>query len=199
MGNGYRDIIVAWLRVYHSRANLGTAQDCSEQNERYEQTMDFSGTETFSAPIEEVWTYLADAHKVAACAPGIQDLEEIEPEHWKALVPVGIGPVRTKVTTLDLTRPEAHEPDHMVIKAHGKASGSTVEVVARMHLTVIDAGQTRMEWNAEVTIGGALAGIGTRLMHSASEKLLGQFFTCLKEHLQSPPASDASSSTQAET
>src|SRR5207302_11125946 len=61
MGNGYRDIIVAWLRVYHSRANLGTAQDCSEQNERYEQTMDFSGTETFSAPIEEVWTYLADA------------------------------------------------------------------------------------------------------------------------------------------
>ena len=160
--------------------------------------MDFSGTETFSAPIEEVWTYLADAHKVTACAPGIQDLEEIEPEHWKALVSVGIGPVRAKVT-LDLTRSEMHEPDHMVIKAHGKTPGSTVEVVARMHLTVLDAEQTRMDWNADVIVGGALASIGARLMHSASEKLIGQFFTCLKEHLQSPPASDASSSTQAET
>lgn len=160
--------------------------------------MDFSGTETISAPIEEVWTYLADARKVVACAPGFQNLEEVEPEHWKALVSVGIGPVRAKVT-LDLTRPEMHKPDYMVIKAHGKAPGSTVEVVARMHLTVLDAGQTRIDWNANVIVGGTLASIGTRLMHSAGEKLIEHFFTCLKEHLQSPTASDASSSTQAET
>lgn len=160
--------------------------------------MDFSGTETISASIEEVWTYLVDARKVTACAPGIQDLEEIGPEHWKAFVSVGIGPVRAKVT-LDLTRPEMHEPDHMVIKAHGKASGSTVEVVAKMHLTALDARQTRMDWNADVVVGGMLASIGTHLIQSTGEKLVGQFFTCLKEHLQFPTASDASSSAQAET
>lgn len=159
--------------------------------------MDFSGTEVVEVPIEDAWQYLADVRKVAACGPGFQDLEEVEPEHWKVLVSLKIGLMRANLV-LDVTRPEMHEPDHMVVKVHGKASGSVVEIVASINLRSLDAQKTCMDWNANVVVGGMLASLGARFMSSATEKLTEQFFTCIKEHLQSPKISEISSPTQAE-
>ncbi len=53
----------------------------------------FSGSETIAAPIAKVWAYLMDVHKVAACVPGFQSLEELgDAEHtrmdWTAQVTV---------------------------------------------------------------------------------------------------------------
>lgn len=146
--------------------------------------MQFSGSQTISVPIEKVWAYLLDVNKVAMCAPGFQSLEELGPEHWKALISVGIGPVKAKFT-LDVTRPEMQEPELMVVKARGKAPGSAVELSGKMNLSS-DGVQTRMDWDANVTVSGTLASIGGRLMNSTAEKLTGQFFSCLKTNLQVP-------------
>src|SRR5947208_13128605 len=107
--------------------------------------MDFSGSQTIDAPIEKVWAYLLDVHKVAACAPGFQSLEDLGEEHWKAVVSVGVGPVKAKFT-LDVTRPEVQEPDLMVVKERGKAPGSAVEVSGTMNLIAVDEAQRRMDW-----------------------------------------------------
>src|SRR5437667_9057881 len=106
--------------------------------------MEFSGTQTIAAPIEKVWAYLLDVHKVAACAPGFQSLEELGEEHWKAVVAVGVGAVKAKFT-LDVTRPEMHEPDLMIVKGRGKAPGSSVDLSGEMHLTALDGQETRMD------------------------------------------------------
>src|SRR6266700_375733 len=144
--------------------------------------MDFSGTQTIAAPIEKVWVYLMDVHKVAACAPGFQSLEDLDEEHWKAVVSVGVGPVKAKFT-LDVTRPELQEPDLMVVKARGKAPGSAVEMAGDMHLTALAEDQTRMDWKATVTVSGTIASVGARLMQSTADKLTHQFFACLKSRL----------------
>jgi uncharacterized protein len=146
--------------------------------------MEFSGTQTIAVSIETVWAYLLDVHKVAACAPGFQSLEELGEEHWKAVVGVGIGAVKAKFT-LDVTRPEMHEPEHMVVKGRGKAPGTAVELFGDMHLTALEANQTSMDWKATVVVSGTLASVGARLMQGTAEKLTGQFFDCLKSTLQS--------------
>lgn len=149
--------------------------------------MEFSGSQTIAVPIEQVWDYLSDVNKVAACAPGFQSLDVLAPEHWKAVVGVGIGPVKAKFT-LDVTRPEMREPELMVVKARGKAPGSTVDLSGNMQLTALDATQTQMDWKANVMVGGTLASVGARLMSSTAEKLTGQFFACLKATLQASGA-----------
>jgi carbon monoxide dehydrogenase subunit G len=149
--------------------------------------MEFSGTQTIAAPVEKVWAYLLDVNKVAACAPGFQSLEELGDERWKAVVAVGVGAVKAKFT-LDVTRPEMHEPDHMVVKGRGKAPGSAVEMSGDMHLTSVDASQTQMDWKANVVVSGTIASVGARLLQGTAEKLTGQFFTCLKEKLQTADA-----------
>ena len=152
--------------------------------------MEFSGTETIAAPIATVWAYLMDVHKVAACTPGFQSLDELGEEHWKAVVSVGVGPVKAKFT-LDVTRPEKHEPDLMVVQGRGKAPGSTADLSGRMNLSAIDAEHTRMDWTAQVTVSGTIASVGARLLHQTAEKLTGQFFECLKEKLQTAETASA--------
>jgi carbon monoxide dehydrogenase subunit G len=152
--------------------------------------MEFSGSQTMAAPIERVWAYLSDVEKVAKCAPGFQSLEEIGPEHWKAVVSVGVGPVKAKFN-LDVTRPEMHEPDTMTVKGRGKAPGSAVDLSGKMNLTPIDGEQTRMDWQATVTVNGTLASVGARLMNSTAEKLTGQFFSCLQANLQTSTTAQA--------
>lgn len=150
--------------------------------------MEFSGTQTIATPIEKVWTYLLDVHKVAVCAPGFQSLEELGDEHWKAVISVGVGPVKAKFT-MDVTRPEMHEPDLMVVKGRGKAPGSAVDMMGTMHLTAVEEGgtqQTRMDWNATVQVSGTIASVGARLMQGTAEKLTGQFFNCLRQKLEQP-------------
>ena len=150
--------------------------------------MEFSGTQTIAVPIEKVWDYLVDVNKVAACAPGFQSLEELGDEHWKAVVAVGIGAVKAKFT-LDVTRPEMKEPELMIVKAHGKAPGSAVDMLGDMQLTALDESQTQMDWKANVNVSGTIASVGARLLNGVAQKLTGQFFDCLKTRLQTPATS----------
>src|SRR6266566_6276977 len=145
--------------------------------------MEFSGTQTIAAPIEKVWAYLLDVHKVAACTPGFQSLEELGEEHWKAVIAVGVGPVKAKFT-LDVTRPEKHEPDLMVVQGRGKAPGSAVDLSSRIQLSAIDPEHTRMDWTSQVTVSGTIASVGARLLQDTANKLTRQFFDCLKVKLQ---------------
>src|SRR5258706_15780802 len=102
--------------------------------------MEFSGTQTITAPIETVWAFLMDVNKVVSCAPGFQSLAVLEDEHWKAVVAVGVGAVKAKFT-LDVTRPEKKEPTHMVVKARGNAPGSLVDTIGDMQLPSVDSVQ----------------------------------------------------------
>jgi carbon monoxide dehydrogenase subunit G len=147
--------------------------------------MEFSGTQTVSAPVEHVWAFLMDVNKVAACAPGFQSLEVLEDERWKAVIAVGVGPVKAKFT-LDVTRPEMHEPELMTMKGRGKAPGSAVDLTGQMHLTTVLTGETRMDWKATVVVSGTIASVGSRLLQGTAERLTAQFFDCLKSRLQEP-------------
>jgi uncharacterized protein len=145
--------------------------------------MEFSGSQTIAAPIGKVWTFLLDVNNVAGCAPGFQSVEETGTEQWKAVVAVGVGAVKAKFT-LDVTRPEMHEPERMVVKARGKAPGSAVDMFGEMNLSAEGDEQTRMDWKANVVVSGTIASVGARLLGSLAERLTGQFFDCLKEKLQ---------------
>jgi uncharacterized protein len=147
--------------------------------------MEFSGAQTIAAPIEKVWAFLMDVNNVASCAPGFQSLEVLGEEHWKAVVAVGVGAVKAKFT-MDVTRDELQEPEHMLIKGRGKAPGSAVDMTGHMHLMTLDSGETQMDWQATVVVSGTIASVGARLLQGTAERLTGKFFDCLKTTLQAP-------------
>jgi carbon monoxide dehydrogenase subunit G len=79
---------------------------------------------------------------------------------------------------------EQEPPVRAVMKAHGQAPGSMVDATAEMQLSDDGDGATRMDWGADVTISGAIAGVGARLIEGTANKMIAQSFDCIRTRLE---------------
>jgi carbon monoxide dehydrogenase subunit G len=70
------------------------------------------------------------------------------------------------------------------MKAHGKAPGSAVDASSEMALMPNANGGTTLDWTADVVVLGTIASLAARLMGSVTEKLTGEFFSCMKAKIE---------------
>lgn len=144
--------------------------------------MQFKGTVQIDAPRDRVWAFLMDPNEVGGCGPGVESIEVIDADHFKAKAKVGIGFISARFV-VDMTVAERHEPELAVLKAHGQAPGSAVDATARMALAGPVEGPTTMDWEADVSIAGTIASVGARLIEGTANKMIGQTFDCIRSKL----------------
>jgi carbon monoxide dehydrogenase subunit G len=124
-----------------------------------------------------------DPRQVGSCGPGVESIEVIDADHFKAKAKVGVGFISARFA-VDMTVAERAEPDLAVLKAHGQAPGSAVDATARMSLSGPADGPTTMDWSADVTISGTLASVGARMIEGTANKMIGQTFDCIRAKLE---------------
>jgi uncharacterized protein len=145
--------------------------------------MQFSGTVEIAAPRDRVWSFLMDPNEVGSCGPGVETIEVIDADHFKAKAKVGVGFISARFV-VDMTVAERNEPELAVLRAHGQAPGSAVDATASMHLAGPAEGPTTTDWSADVTISGTLASVGARMIEGTANKMIGQTFDCIKAKLE---------------
>lgn len=146
--------------------------------------MQLDGTVTIGAPREKVWAFLTDPHKVGQCAPGLESLEVVDPgQKFEAVVSVGFGSMKARFTA-DIEWVELDEPGRAKMKAHGTAPGSTADATSEMTLTAKNEDETELTWTADVSVQGTIASLASRLMGSVTQRLTGEFFDCVRDHIE---------------
>jgi carbon monoxide dehydrogenase subunit G len=145
--------------------------------------MQFQGIVPIAAPRDRVWAFLMDPDQVGGCGPGVESIEVIDADHFKAKAKVGIGFISARFT-VEMTVAERAEPDLAILKAHGQAPGSAVDATAKMALSGPAEGPTTMDWSADVTISGTLASVGARMIEGTADKMIGQTFACIRAKLE---------------
>ena len=145
--------------------------------------MQFKGSVEIKAPRDQVWSFLMDPNQVGSCGPGVESIEVIDADHFKAKAKVGVGFISARFV-VDMTLAERNEPERAVLKAHGQAPGSAVDATADMRLSGTDAGPTTMDWSADVAISGTLASVGARMVEGTANKMIGQTFDCIRARLE---------------
>jgi carbon monoxide dehydrogenase subunit G len=145
--------------------------------------MQFKGTVEIAAPRARVWAFLMDPDQVGSCGPGVESIEVIDADHFKAKAKVGVGFISARFV-VDMTVAERTEPDLAIIKAHGQAPGSAVDATASMALSGPADGPTTMDWSADVAIAGTLASVGARMIEGTANKMIGQTFDCIRSKLE---------------
>ena len=145
--------------------------------------MRFQGTLDIAAPRERVWAFVTDPKAVSACAPDVQSLEVLDPEHFKLVIRAGVGPIRATFN-LDVVFTELTAPTRATVRARGQAPGSAVEMLSTMALSAPAPGRTTMDWTSDVTISGTIAQMGARLMQGTADKITQQVFACIKTKLE---------------
>jgi carbon monoxide dehydrogenase subunit G len=139
---------------------------------------------TVPASIQETWAALNDLERIAPCFPGAA-LTSYDGDEFAGLVKVKLGPISLQYTGTGRFVERDEEARRAVIEARGKdkRGNGTAAAVVTAQLSDGDAGVTQVEVATALNVTGKPAQFGRGVMQEVSDKLLGQFTTCLSTKL----------------
>jgi carbon monoxide dehydrogenase subunit G len=157
--------------------------------------MQLENTFTVPAGIDEAWAAFNDPRRVAPCFPGAT-LESYEDDSFTGTVKVKLGPISLTYKGKG-TFVERDEAVHkVVIEASGRDSrgNGTASATVTGTLKADGDAQTTITMVTDMTVTGRPAQFGRGVMADVSDKIVGQFSSCLAKKLgpsATPPAEAA--------
>ena len=166
--------------------------------------MKLDGSAVLHGSPEEVWTVITDPGVLARTIPGCESLQRTGEDEYRMDVAVGVGAIRgTYAGEVRLT--DQQRPSSYVMHASGAGAPGNVRATVRIGLEPTDEGTT-LTWAADAVVGGAVAGVGQRMISGVAKRMAGQFFTAIDTELTSgapvetaPAAARASSAAVSST
>ena len=146
---------------------------------------------TVPAPIDDAWAAFNDLERIAPCFPGAA-LTSYDGEAFEGICKVKLGPISLQYsgTGRFVSRDEASHT--AVIEAKGKDKRGNGTAAANVTATLVSAGDeaTDVTVKTDLTITGKPAQFGRGVLQDVSDKLLGQFASCLETKLGADTADD---------
>ena len=144
--------------------------------------MKVAGSYQVAASAEKVWQALTDPEALAGCIPGCDNLEPDGQDVYKAVMTVGVGPVRgkynAKISMLD-------QQPFSSFKLVVEGSGGTGFANGQATITLDEQeGITTITVDSDAQVGGPVARVGQRLMDSVAKMIMDNFFKCLRESIE---------------
>lgn len=144
--------------------------------------MKIAGNATLAAPPERVWDAFHDPESLARCLPGCNTLTEIGPHQYAMSITAGVAAIKgTYDGQVHLTE-QAH-PEAFTLKAKGSGAPGTVDADVKVRLSPDGNGGTNLTYEADAAVGGAIGGVGQRMLAGVSKKMAGQFFTAVDQDI----------------
>jgi len=157
--------------------------------------MAIQGEYTIEAPREAVWLALNDPVVLKACIPGCESMNKTSESEIDAKISAQIGPIRSSFAT-HITLSDIDPPSGYTLNAEGKGVAGFGRGTAKVSLAE-SGGRTVLTYDAQISIGGKLAQVGSRLVESATRSYSDQFFEAFAR--QFPAAPDSEPQLAAET
>jgi carbon monoxide dehydrogenase subunit G len=147
--------------------------------------------ETFqvAVPVDTVWRFLLDPHRVVTCMPGAELEQVVDERTFEGAVKIKLGAITTRYRgRVQLT--EVDEAAHTVrMLAEGRETGGgTAKGTLTSQVRALPDGDTEVIAQAEVDITGRVMQMGRGMIQGVSSQLFAQFATRTREALETPAA-----------
>jgi carbon monoxide dehydrogenase subunit G len=152
--------------------------------------MKITGTSTLAAPPQQVWDAVHDPAVLARCLPGCERLTELAHDHYAMTVTAGVAAIKgTYDGEVALLEPQP--PSSFAMRASGVGAPGTVDALVVVRLSETPLGGTELTYDADASVGGAIGGVGQRMLSGVTRKMAGQFFAALDADIAGPSAGAA--------
>ena len=146
--------------------------------------MNLDGSAVLSAPPEAVWAVITDPAVLARTIPGCERLQQVDEDSYTMVVTAGVGAVRGKYTG-EVRLSDLSFPTSYVMHASGSGGPGSVKATVQIDLAPSDAG-TELTYSADAVVGGAVAGVGQRMITGVAKRMAAQFFAAVDRELSEP-------------
>ena len=136
--------------------------------------MKLAATYKIAATRERVYAALTDPAVLQQCIEGCESLTLKEDGSYEAKIRVGVGAVKG-VYTGSARLTDLHPPESYTLRVSGRGTPGFVDGTAHMRLSA-DGQSTLVTCDADVTVGGLVAAVGSRLIEATSKRMMDRFF-----------------------
>jgi hypothetical protein len=133
--------------------------------------MKFTGDLIIDAPREAVFAKVRDARFFASCVEGVQELNEIDPEHYTAVLETKVAYLKFRFNvTVEVTRMDA--PREIEAKVEGTPLGIVGRLTATSITRLADEGAgTRVSYEIDAALTGKLGSLGQPVLRSKAKEM----------------------------
>jgi carbon monoxide dehydrogenase subunit G len=140
--------------------------------------MKIEGTQELDAPRERVYAALTDPQVLQRCIPGCESLEKTGDDSYSVTIKAGIGAIKG-IFKGNVRLEDMRAPEHYRIVVDGKGGPGFVKGSGDFDLEDT-GGATLIRYTGEMQVGGAIAGIGQRMIEGAAKMMASRFFKALE-------------------
>jgi carbon monoxide dehydrogenase subunit G len=143
--------------------------------------VNLDGSAVLHADPERVWSVITDPAVLARTIPGCETLEQVGDDEYKMNVTVGVGAIRGTYAG-EVRLSDKQHPSSYVMHASGAGGPGNVRAKVLINLEPSAEGTT-LTYSADAVVGGAVAGVGQRMMTGVAKRMAGQFFKAIDNEL----------------
>ncbi|MCB9556529.1 MAG: carbon monoxide dehydrogenase subunit G [Deltaproteobacteria bacterium] len=128
------------------------------------------GKHLFNADRQLVWDALQDSAVLARIVPGFESLDQVAPGQFEGALKIKVGPVNGRFSG-QVSLSDIDAPNGYTVALKGKGGPGFVEGTGQVQLVEQHNGagaQTELSYDFDLKVGGRIAGVGQRLLDSAS-------------------------------
>jgi carbon monoxide dehydrogenase subunit G len=144
--------------------------------------MKISGTSTLEAPVDKVWEAILDPAVLARCIPGCEELSTLGEDRYAMSVTAGVAAIKGTYAG-EVSLADKVAPHSLTMKASGAGAPGTIDADVKVRLSPSEAGGTELSYDADASVGGAIGGVGQRMLAGVTKKMAGQFFLALDQDI----------------
>ena len=133
--------------------------------------MKFTGDISVPAPRDAVYAKVRDARFFASCVEGVQDLNEIDPDHYTAVLETKVAYLKFKFNVaVEVTR---MEPPREI---EAKVEGTPLGIVGRLTASALtkleeEGAGTKISYEMDVALTGKLGSLGQPVLRSKAKEM----------------------------
>lgn len=140
--------------------------------------MQITGNDHMTADRSAAWRAFHDPGVLTRTIPGLQSLTEDGPDRYQVVVTAGVAAIKgTYQGTVEFI--EQTPEDFFVLRASGAGGPGTIEADIAVTITDATGGGIDLDWKADASVGGAVGGVGQRMLSGVARKMATGFFAAI--------------------
>lgn len=156
--------------------------------------LELAGTQEIAAAADVVWRHLLDHAFVAAAAPGVESVEAIDGQRFRAVTSLGVGSMSLRFT-LHVELYDIEPPQRVRIAVKGAAPGSAMRADAGASIVATGPLESRLDWTVASDAHGSVAGVGARMLQGTARRITETFWRTFAERVAGAAAAPALEAT----
>jgi len=147
--------------------------------------MKFNQRAVIAVAREPLWDFLMDVPKVAQSLPGVEKVEQLDPDTYQGTLKIRVGPISINLQGKIIVEQRDRDNWRATLRADAsdRLAAGAIKAKTSMELKDLSATETELLVDTDVSIMGKIGEFGQPIIRKKADTMLKEFVENIKKQL----------------